>query len=301
MSFPKPHIVVTGATGFIGSHVMQALSTAGEYPLGLCRKPTEGFVHGFDLTQMGDLSKVLTGAKTVVHCAARVHGKEDPATELADHRLANRDATADLIKQAEKAGVQHFIFLSTIAVYGIDSTEETIAVDHPTNPQSAYGIAKLEAEEILRQSTMRITILRVPMVYGPNAPGLWQRLCKLANSPYPIPFGYIGNRRSLIAVQNLADLIRHCVQTADLPQTILATDHEDLGTTGILQSLRKSLGRPERLIPAPKPILRGVAKLLRRPYLYDHLFTSLRFAPTPCGWTPPLGTDQALREAAPKR
>lgn len=301
MSFPQPHIVVTGATGFIGSHVMQALAKAGEYPLGLCRKPTEGFVHGFDLTNMGDLSKVLTGAKTVVHCAARVHGKEDPKTELEDHRKANRDATRDLLEQAQKAGVQHFIFLSTIAVYGVDSSEETISVDHPTDAQTAYAIAKLEAEDILRQSDMRVTILRVPMVYGPSAPGLWQRLCKLANSPYPIPFGFIGNRRSIIAVQNLADLIRHCVQTPELPQTILATDHDDLGTTGILQTLRKQLGRPERLIPAPKLLLKLLAKLVRRPYLYEQLFTSLRFTPTDCGWTPPMTTQDALRDAAPKR
>ena len=73
MSSPtQPHIVVTGANGFIGTHVMHALAHAGEYPVGLCRKPTKGLVHGFDLENPGDYGQVLKGAKAVVHCAARV-------------------------------------------------------------------------------------------------------------------------------------------------------------------------------------------------------------------------------------
>ncbi|GAA6207383.1 SDR family oxidoreductase [Cognatishimia sp. WU-CL00825] len=299
MSQNQPHIVVTGASGFIGTHVMQALVQAGEYPIGLCRKPTNGLVHGFDLTQLGDMSQVLTGAKTVVHCAARVHTKEDPKTALADHRLANRDATADLLRQAETAGVQHFIFMSTVAVYGLQKSDQVIALDHPTDPNTPYGQAKLEAEEILAQSPLKTTILRVPLVYGPHAPGNWRKLMKLCDSRYPLPFDFADNRRSMIAVQNLADLIRHCVQSDALPAKILATDHDDLGTTRIATQLRHALGRPRRLFPAPKPLFKLASHIVRRPYLYEQLFDSLQFEPTDCGWTPPLTADQALRLSVP--
>jgi len=295
MTDKPPHIVVTGASGFIGTHVMRALAAAGEYPVGLCRKPTKGLVHGFDLSDMGDLSNVLKGAKAVVHCAARVHGKEDPKTEREDHLKANRDGTAELLRQAEAASVEHFVFLSTVAVYGINQSDQVIALDHPTAPNTAYGQAKLEAEALLNASPMRSTVLRVPMVYGPHAPGLWRKLMRLCASRYPLPFDYAGNRRSMIAVQNLADLIRHCVQSENIPDLILATDHEDIGTTRICTELRNTMGKPRRLFAAPKPLMRSAASMLRRGYLYEHLYESLQFEPTECGWSPLLDPDQALK------
>lgn len=291
----QPHIVVTGASGFIGTHVMQSLAAAGEYPVGLARRETPGLVPGFDLNSIGDLSKVLEGAKAVVHCAARVHRKEDAATELADHRRANRDATAELLSQAEAAGVQKFVFLSTIGVYGLQKAEQVIALDHPTNPDTVYGQVKLEAEEIVRASPVQASILRVPLVYGPHAPGNWGRLMRLANSRYPLPFDFVGNRRSMIAVQNLADLIRHVLQSDKTPTTLLATDHHDIGTTQIVSELRAAMGRPRRLFTAPKPVMRMASRLVRRPYLYEQLFESLQFSPTDCDWSPPLTPSEALK------
>lgn len=300
MNTDQPHVIVTGANGFIGTHVMHALANAGEYPVGLSRRPAPGLVHGFDLDRPGDYSKVLDGAKAVVHCAARVHGKDSKKTAEADHLRANRDATADLIAQAEQAGVETFIFLSTVAVYGLTESDDVIHLDHPTAPNTAYGQAKFEAEAIVEASKMRIVILRVPQVYGPNGPGMWRRMLKICNTPYPLPFGFVGNRRSMIAVQNLADLIRHCVQTPDVPRVILATDHQDIGTSQIAKALRRNFKRPERLFAAPLPLLRGLSKLARRPYLYETYFGSLKFQPTDCGWTPPLTPEQALDLCAPK-
>lgn len=295
MTEKPPHIVVTGASGFVGTHVMRALAEADEYPVGLCRKPTKGLVHGFDLSDMGDLSNVLKGAKAVVHCAARVHRKEDPATELDEHLKANRNGTAELLRQAEAAGVEHFVFLSTVAVYGLQQSDQVISLDHPTAPNTAYGQAKLEAEAILQASPMRTTILRVPLVYGPHAPGNWRKLMRLCASRYPLPFDYAGNRRSMMAVQNLADLTRHCLQSEATPELILATDHDDLGTTRICTELRKAMGKPRRLFTVPKGLMRGAANLVRRPYLYEQLYESLQFEPTDCGWTPPLTADEALK------
>lgn len=297
----QPHIVVTGASGFIGTYVMRALSEAGEYPVGLCRKPTKGLVHGFDLENPGDYSQVLKGAKAVVHCAARVHGKEDKKTELEDHLKANRDGTADLVKQAEAAGVETFVFLSTIAVYGVNSSAQAIALNHPENPNTAYGQAKFKAERSVTASKMRSVILRVPQVYGPNGPGVWRRMLKLANSAYPLPFDYVGNRRSMIAVQNLADLIRHVVQDETVPQLILATDQHDIGTTQIMSDLRKAFGRPRRLFTAPLPLFKLAAALVRRPYLFETYFGSLRFEPTECGWSPVLTPEEALAKCGKQK
>lgn len=297
----QPHVVVTGANGFIGTHAMHALANAGEYPVGLSRRPAPGLVHGFDLENPGNYAQVLKGAKAVVHCAARVHGKEDKATELADHMRTNRDGTADLIAQAEAAGVSRFIFLSTVAVYGKTASDHVIALDDPLDLNTAYAKAKFEAEERLRQSDMQRVVLRVPQVYGPHGPGLWRRMLKYCNSPYPLPFGFVGNRRSMMAVQNLADLIRHCVVTPEVPELILATDQVDIGTTQIAKELRRAFGRQERLIPAPLPLMKLGARLLRRPYLYDSYFGSLKFEHTPCGWEPPLTPSEALALCGAKR
>ena len=300
-SASQPHIVVTGANGFIGTHVMHALAHAGEYPVGLCRTPTKGLVHGFDLENPGDYSQVLSGAKAVIHCAARVHGKEDKATELADHMKANSDGTADLIQQAEAAGVETFIFLSTIAVYGINAKDAPIELDQPTAPTTAYGKAKLAAEDHVSKSKMRTIILRVPQVYGPHAPGLWGRMLRMAKGPFPLPFGFVRNQRSMIAVQNLADLIRHCVQTPDMPPLLHATDHDDISTTEMMRHLKRAYGRPNLLFPAPFPVLRLGAWAMRRSYLYDMYYRSLRFTPTECGWSPVLSAKDALAACAPKR
>lgn len=297
----QPHVIVTGATGFIGGHVMHALAQAGEYPVGLCRKPTPGLVPGFDLENVGDLSNVLKNAKAVVHCAARVHKKEDPKTALDDHRRVNRDATADLIRQAEDAGVKRFVFLSTVAVYGLQKSKETISLDYPTAPNTPYGQAKLEAEEIVANSSMETSILRVPLVYGPFAPGNWRRMMKLCDSGYPLPFDFAGNRRSMIAVQNLADLIRHCIQSETPPHLALATDRDDIGTTQIATALRKAMGRPRRLFTAPKPLMKLGAHMVRRPYLYEQLFDDLKFDATNCGWTPPMSAQDALAACVVKK
>ncbi|MDC0737098.1 NAD-dependent epimerase/dehydratase family protein [Cognatishimia sp. SS12] len=300
MSPQKNHIVVTGASGFVGTHVMRALAEAGEYPVGLTRKPAKGLVHGFDLGNIGDLSKVLTGAKAVVHCAARVHGRDDKKTALAQHRRDNRDAVAALIAQAEAAGVGHFVFLSTVAVYGLRSSDQVISFDHPVAPNSPYAQGKLEAEEIVRTSGMRTTILRVPLVYGPHAPGLWRRFHKLCDSAAPLPFAYCNAPRSMMAVQNLADLIRHCILDPNAPQDILASDHDDLTATTIARTLRKALGRPERLFPLPLPLLKASATVLRRPYLYDNFFAPLRLAPTDFGWQPKYSAKEALGLTVPR-
>ena len=297
----QPHIVVTGANGFIGTHVMHALAKAGEYPVGLSRTPTKGLVHGFDLENPGDYSQVLTGAKAVIHCAARVHGKEDKSTELADHLKANRDGTADLIKQAEAAGVETFIFLSTVAVYGLNASDTIIALDHPTNPNTAYGQAKFEAEAVVSESKMRTVILRVPQVYGPHGPGLWGRMLRMCQGVLPLPFGFVRNQRSGIAVQNLADLIRHVVQNNDVPNMILATDHQDISTTHMVRTLRKAFGRSAFLLPAPLPVLRLGAWAMRRSYLYEQYYKSLQFSPTDCGWSPVLTPEDALKLCAQRR
>lgn len=301
MSTKPPHIVVTGANGFIGTHVMHALAEAGEYPVGLCRRPTKGLVHGFDLNAVGDLSSVLAGAKAVVHCAARVHGKDDKTTALTDHTRANTEATAELIKQAEAAGVKRFIMLSTVAVYGLESSAEVLSLDHPVNPQTPYAVSKLEAEGLVSTSQMQSTILRVPQVYGPHAPGVWGKLMRMANSPYPLPFDFVGNRRSMIAARNLADLIRYCVTANSPPDLMLATDGLDIGTTEIFSTLRQAFGRPRRLFTMPLPMMRAISGLVRRPYLYEFYYGSLRFEAAQTDWTPPVSPQEALKACVPIR
>jgi UDP-glucose 4-epimerase len=308
-------ILVTGANGFVGAALTARLArgTAGVRAAmrrpPAAREPGVEHVEAPNLSADADWRHALTGVSAVVHAAARVHVMRDHARDpLAEFRSANVEGTLALASQAAAAGVRRFVFLSSIKVNG-ESTPPDLpfsASDVP-NPQDPYGVSKLEAEralmELARGTGIEVVIVRPPLVYGPGVKANFFALLKWLQRGVPMPFGAIHNRRSLVALANLVDLLAICVEHPAAPgQTLLVSDGEDLSTTELLRRLAAALGKRAKLVPVPQPALILAARALGAGGIAQRLCGSLcvDMAPTRrlLGWAPPVSVDEGLRAAA---
>ena len=308
-------ILVTGATGFIGSALVAALAQAGMPTRACCRADsidtsvTVEFVQGIDLTSDIKLDSLLSGISVVIHTAARVHVMHDTSAEpLAAYRAVNTLATLSLATQAARQGAKRFIFLSSIKVNG----EETFSgkpfnADDIPDPQDAYAQSKLEAElglrQIAKQTGMEVVIIRAPLVYGPGVKANFSRMIKWVSKGWPLPLGdVLSNRRSMVSIDNLVDLLLICTKhPAAANQTFLVSDDEDLSTTALLTRLAIAMKRSVRLWPAPVWLLLWGARLLGQGRSMQRLLGSLQvnIAKTKhlLGWSPPVDVNEGLRRA----
>lgn len=269
-----------------------------------------------DFLKIGDLSSEfnwlpgLAGVDVVVHTAARVHVMKDAASDpMLAFRAMNVQATLNLARQAALAGVHRFVFLSSIKVNG-ESTKENQAftADDIPAPMDCYGISKLEAEqglhEIALQTGMQIVIIRPPLVYGPGVKANFQEMMRWLSFGVPLPFGAVQkNRRSLVALDNLVDLIRVCAQHPDAAnQIFLVSDGEDLSTTALLRRLAYAMGKSACLVPVPAFVLRWVAAVAGKKAVAMRLCESLQLDISKTrrllGWKPVVNTDTGLQLTA---
>ncbi len=310
-------ILVTGGSGFVGGAVIRRLAAAAPRGvLAAVRRPGIVFpgdvrsVPVDDLLATTDWSAALNGVDCVVHCAARVHVmNEESADPLAEFRRVNVAGTAHLARQAAACGVRRFVFLSSVKVNG-ESTEEDLpfTADATPAPADPYGVSKREAEDVLRgiagETGLEVVILRPPLVYGPGVKANFASMMRWLARGVPLPFAAVtANRRSLVALDNLVDLIVTCLHhPAAAQQTFLVSDGEDLSTADLLRRMGTALGRPARLFGVPPALLRLAATVANRPGVYQRLCGSLQLDITKTrqrlGWTPPLSVDEGLRRAA---
>lgn len=308
-------VLVTGAAGFVGSALLPRLIEEGRFSVhAAVREGRAGFppavtVHrGMDLAGATDWSACLKGIDCVVHLAARVHVMHDGAADpLTEFRKVNVEGTLALARQAA-AGVRRFIYLSSIKVNG-ESTEAGkpfVEYDLPV-PRDPYGISKLEAEQGLislgRETGMAVVIIRPPLVYGPGVKGNFLTMLRWLARGYPLPLGSIANRRSLVSVQNLVDLIVTCITHPNAAnQTFLVCDGEDLSTTDLFTRLGGALGKPARLLPVPAWLLAGLGSALGKREMMRRLCGSLQVdiakSARLLGWSPPFGVDEGLKATA---
>jgi nucleoside-diphosphate-sugar epimerase len=307
-------VLVTGANGFVGRAVVESL-TGDSVPVHAATRrmdakvPTRARpVEVGDIDATTNWEQALSGVEAVVHCAARVHqlrdGAEDPLTAF---REVNRDGTARLARQAAAQGIDRFVFISSIGVNGAETLDRPFRPDDAPAPHSPYAISKHEAEFALREISgetgLRVTVLRPPLVYGPDAPGNFATLLRAVHRGVPLPFGAIHNRRSFVALANLVDLIRCTLRHDAAPgKTFLVSDGEDLSTTDLLRRTALALGRPSRLLPVPGSWLRTAIGMLGRPELGQRLIGSLQVdisaTREELGWHPPVRVDDALLTTA---
>lgn len=308
---------MTGASGFIGSALVRRLAADGTQPVLAAVRRADAYVAaGVRVVSVGELGaqtdwrSALKGVEVVVHCAARTHNGQDRASHaLSTYRRVNVLGTQRLADQAAQAGVRRFVFLSSVKVNG-----ETTAVGHPFRdddapaPRDAYGTSKLEAEQALRaladRTGIEVVVIRPPLVYGPGVKGNFAALLHWVRRGVPLPLGAVrDNRRSLLAVDNLVDLLVCCLtHPAAVGEVFLASDGEDLSTSGLIHRLAAAMGKPARLLTVPVWLLRGMAGALGGRSAAQRLLDSLQLdaskARMVLGWRPPVSVDEGLRRAA---
>ena len=257
-----------------------------------------------------DWSDALIGVSVVVHCAARVHVMNDESADpLEEFRRVNVHGTLRLASQAAAAGAKRFVFLSSIKVNG-EQTQfgEPFTADQQPNPGDPYGVSKMEAEVGLRalawETGMEVVIIRPPLVYGPGVKANFLTMMRWLRRGLPLPLGAVtGNRRSLVALDNLIDLIVTCIDhPAAANQIFLVSDRESLSTDALLRRMGVALGRPARLIPVPVSLLQLGATLLGKSAVAQRLCGSLEIDMSKTrellGWVPPVSADEGFRRTA---
>jgi nucleoside-diphosphate-sugar epimerase len=227
---------------------------------------------------------------------------------LAEYRRVNVQGTLNLARQAAAVGVRRFVFISSIKVNGEESLpgHPFTAHDVPA-PEDAYGISKVEAEIELRrvaeETGMEVTIIRPPLIYGPGVKGNFASLISWVRRGLPLPLrGVTHNRRSLVCLDNLVDLILVCIEHPKAAnQTFLISDGEDMSTTELLRKIGKALGRPARLIWVPAGLISLMAGLVGKKVISQRLLCSLqvdiRKTCELLNWKPPVAVDEGLRRA----
>jgi nucleoside-diphosphate-sugar epimerase/GT2 family glycosyltransferase len=309
-------ILVTGANGFIGNAVCTDLVARAYHVRGVVRRPQRMVSPGQceclsmeAIDAKTDWSDALKGVDSVVHLAARVHlMRETAADPLAEFRRTNVALTLNLARQAAAAGVRRFVFISSIKVNGeVTPVGQPFTAEDVPNPTDPYGISKHEAEQgllaLAAETGLEVVIIRPVLVYGPGVKANFHSMMHWLLKGFPLPLGTLPNRRSFVALSNLADLIAICVQNpAAANQIFLASDGEDLSISGLLRRTGAALGKPARLIPVPVMMLRAGARLVGQEAVMQRLCDSLQVDISKTrhvlNWEPPVGVDVALRETA---
>ena len=307
----KSNVLVTGATGFAGKALVNHLLGCEAYNTTIALRSLNASnccqVHVVgDFTGNTDWSVALAGQQVVIHCAARAHIMKDEVPDpLAEYRLVNVDGTLNLARQAAAAGVKRFIFISSIKVNGEQTLPgQPFTPDDQPAPEDAYGVSKWEAEQGLQQlaseTGMEVVIIRPPLVYGAGVKGNFASMIKLVEKGLPLPLGAVHNQRSLVALDNLVDLIITCIDhPAAANQIFLAGDGQDLSTTELLRGVAKAMGKPSRLLPVPAGFLKLAATLLGKKAVADRLLGSLQVdiskARKVLGWNPPITVEEGLK------
>ena len=320
-------ILVTGANGFLGSALSQSLAARGYEYKKVVRRACPGAISVGNIDDQTAWGDALSGVTMVVHLAARVHVMHDTVTNpLAEFRKVNAAGTERLARSAAAAGVQRFVFVSSIKVNGekisfLNQHAQQISAnplsmrgslrpfseDDAPNPQDTYAVSKWEAEQVLRQiaqeTGMEVVIIRPPLVYGPRVGANFLKLLKLIKKGMPLPFGLIDNQRSLIYVGNLVDAIITCLEhPAAAGQTYLVSDGEDVSTPELINRMASALECPARLLPVPPALLRLAGRLTGKSAEVERLLDSLVIDSSKIrrelGWTPPFTMGQGLRETA---
>jgi nucleoside-diphosphate-sugar epimerase len=310
----KPTLLITGANGFVGKALCKEAIQDGHPVVTLTRKPFEfsGQNQNLVLDNYADCASIsdeLKKTEVIIHLAARVHVMNDVATNaLEAYRKVNVENTLALAKAAAAARVKRFIYLSSVKVNGEEtSLGKPFTADDAPAPQDPYGVSKLEAEQALlelsKKTDMEVVIIRPPLVYGPGVVANFAAMIKVVSRRIPLPLGAISNKRSMVSIGNLVDLILLCAQHPAAPgQVFLASDDHDVSLPELLRKLGNALGVPARLIAVPVSAIWFFASLLGKRNVAQRLCSSLQLDISKTkyllAWKPPVSIDQGLLETA---
>ena len=298
-------ILVTGATGFVGTSLVQKIANL--YDVVILTRKQNALLP--DTVQQcikenifqADFPKSID---VVIHLAGRAHILNDQSTDpLTDFRKVNVEGTLQLAKQALDKKAKRFIFISSIGVNGAITFDQPFSESTLPKPHADYAISKFEAEEALKAlfvgSETELVIIRPPLVYAAHAPGNFARLLKLASTNLPLPFAQTNNKRSFVALENLVNFIQVCIEHPNAAnQTFLVADQHSLSTRELVEYLKQGMGKKPYFIYIPQPLMKLGAICLGKSKLYEQLFESLEIDTTKAqkllDWIAPLTAKQAM-------
>jgi nucleoside-diphosphate-sugar epimerase len=303
------HVLVTGATGFVGRALCEALTQRGMRVRAATRTPCPTLENAAEICVVGEIgsrtdwNSALEGVDWVMHLAARAHvlagGKEQDAV----YREVNTLGTAALAAAAARSGATRFVYLSTVKVNG-DSSAEVVYTSHDEpRPSDAYALSKWQGELALQGispgSQMQCSTVRSPLVYGTRVRANFLRLMRWVDRGVPLPFGAVSNRRSLISVWNLSDaLIRVAEHRAAGGRVWMVSDGADLSTPDLVRGIGRAMGRRVRLVSVPVGLLRLAGTLSARRAEVDRLCGSLVVdiseTRSQLDWSPPFTLQASL-------
>ncbi len=298
-------IALTGATGFIGRHLLASLSARGYRVRVLLRRPVEvpegasGAVVG-DLARPINMAAALSGVDAVVHSAglANVESGAMSGAPEDDFRASNTEATKRLADAAQRARVRRFVFLSSIRAQSGPSAPAPVAETDAPQPTDAYGRSKLAAEEALAATGLDWVALRPVLVYGAGAKGNMASLLRLARSPYPLPLGSLTGRRSLVSVESLSAAVAQVLEApGKLARPLAVAEPDALTVAEMIAALRAGLGRRPGLLPLPSPLVELACRASGRDGVFERLAGSLVVRPgglDALGWRPAQSAREGL-------
>ena len=311
-------ILITGATGFIGVELVAQLLEQTDATLKLAirqisRYKIKAYLNHdrIMLTTIPDISihtnwkEALEDCQVVIHAAGRAHVMQEYAHDpLRAFRAINVEGTLNLARQAVSMGVKRFIYLSSVKVNGEYSERNApFSPDDEAMPENPYSISKYEAEQGLKaiseKSGMEVVIIRPPLVYGPGVGGNFLFMMKFLEKQYPLPFGALKNKRSLVFVGNLVAMIKTCLaHTQAANQIFFVSDHEDLSTSTLIQKVKHLLGKHAVLLPIPVWMLKKVStycgkqsEIMR---LCDPLQVDISKSKMLLDWQPTISVNEGL-------
>jgi nucleoside-diphosphate-sugar epimerase len=301
-------VLVTGASGFVGRAVVGALRERGIIVRAAIRDSAtrpeaDESVTIPSLAETFDWRPALADVDVVIHAAALAHAPLDADRERMT-TLVNRDATARLAEAVRDSSVRRLVFVSTAKVHGEVSSTAPFREDDLPAPPDAYARSKVEAERSIRDilGDSRITIVRPPLVYGPGVRAHFLALMSAVARGVPLPLGGVHNKRSLIAVRNLADALGFvCAHESAAGRVLLVSDGADVSTPELIRALALALHTRARLVAIPIPLLRMAATLTGNRQRLEKVIGSLAVDTTAIralGWTPPVAFHEALAETA---
>ncbi|ELH3005941.1 TPA: SDR family oxidoreductase [Vibrio vulnificus] len=304
-------ILITGYAGFVGCHLLNIFASLEDVNL-LGRSQPEKCNQYLrsSIDSSSDYSAVLAQVKTVIHIAARVHVMNDELDDpLEEFRAVNTAGTMNLARQAAEAGVKRFIFVSSIKVNGESTTgKQAFTAQDTPSPKDPYGVSKAEAEEQLialgKETGLEIVIIRPPLVYGEGVKANFASLMNLVSKGIPLPFGGItNNKRSLVSVDNLVDLIVTCIEHPKAAnQVFLVSDDHDVSTSEMVRHMALALDKPTWQLPLPVWCYNLAGKLFNKSDVVDRLTGSLQVDIThtkeTLGWTPPQSLQEGFKQTA---
>lgn len=312
------HVLVTGATGFIGSRVIAELNRRQVATRTLSRRPLErADARIGDLARPETLTGLCDGIDTVVHCAGFAHAHESGHEAFeAQHEAINHRGTRSLLDIASRAGVRRFVLLSSVKALATPG-DRLIDEGFPGEPDSPYGRAKRTAEAAAFEASgrygMQVVVLRLAMVYGAGDRGNLRRMVEGVRAGWFPPLPDTGNHRSLVHIDDAVEAILLAMSHPGAAGGcfIVAAEEAPSGAE-LYDAIRRMLGRPAPSWRIPASVLRSagtaadrISRIIRKPLpvsseMVDRLLGSAWYCPAriarELGWRARVPLSHGLRD-----